>query len=72
MTMTPASTARLIAGKVLNDHGSGSVDDIAKGIDWATEQGADVISMSLGGPGKDTFIPPAIKRAVLALSLIHI
>jgi subtilisin len=61
-----APEADLIAGKVLNDNGSGGVDDIAKGIDWATEQGADVISMSLGGPGKDSFIPPAIKRAVLA------
>ncbi len=34
----------LIIGKVLGDDGSGGVDAIAAGIDWATENGADVIT----------------------------
>lgn len=44
-----AIEADLIVGKVLSDQGSGSSSGIAAGIRWAVEQGADVISMSLGG-----------------------
>lgn len=49
--------------KVLGDNGSGSVVDIAHGIDYAvTTWGVDVISLSLGGPSQDSYIPPAFKR----------
>jgi subtilisin len=58
-----APEAQLLVAKVLGDTGSGGVDDIANGIKWAVEQGADVISLSLGGGGADTFIPPALKIA---------
>lgn len=59
--------ADLIVVKVLNDNGSGRVDQIAHGIDWAVTEGkADVISMSLGGPTPDTFQQPAIQRAIAA------
>lgn len=44
-----APDAELLVGKVLSNSGSGSSSGIAAGIRWATEQGADVISMSLGG-----------------------
>ena len=37
-------------GKVLNDAGRGSDDQIIDAIDWAAERGARVISMSLGSP----------------------
>lgn len=56
----------LLVGKVLSDQGSGSVDGIARAIDWATINKADVISMSLGGPGSDGWIPPALERAEAA------
>lgn len=40
---------RIMPIKVLGADGSGSTDAINKGIRWAMQNGADVISMSLGG-----------------------
>lgn len=39
---------RALIGKVLADDGRGSSEMIFRGIRWASEEGADVISMSLG------------------------
>ena len=58
-----APECKLINGKVLGDRGSGLSTGIAAGIDWAVEQGADVISMSLGSDTPDSRIHAAIKRA---------
>lgn len=44
-----APNAELIRGKVLSNSGSGGSDGIAAGIRWAADEGATVISMSLGG-----------------------
>jgi thermitase len=41
----------LLNGKVLGDNGSGFFSDIDTGIEWAADNGAKVISMSLGGSG---------------------
>ena len=49
-----APDATLHAVKVLDCCGSGSFDDIAAGIEWATDEGHDVINMSLGGPESET------------------
>lgn len=61
-----APEAELLVGKVLGDGGGGTGDQIAAGIDWAIAQGADIVSMSLGGGGYDGTQHAAVKRAVAA------
>lgn len=54
--------ARLIAIKVLDKKGRGYTDDIAAGMIYAVDNGADIISMSLGGSESD-FINDAVDYA---------
>ena len=58
-----APDAELIVFKCLSNQGSGSSSAIAAGIRWAAEQGADVISLSLGGGGSDRETNEAIDFA---------
>ncbi|MEV0636811.1 S8 family serine peptidase [Streptomyces sp. NPDC050619] len=44
-----APGARLLVGKVLDDSGSGDDSGILAGMQWAVQQKAKVVSMSLGG-----------------------
>jgi hypothetical protein len=44
-----APGASLMAAKVLDASGSGTASDVMLGIEWCVENGADIISMSLGG-----------------------
>ncbi|MFJ7045088.1 S8 family peptidase [Streptomyces sp. NPDC101112] len=51
-----APGAKLLIGKVLDDQGQGDDAGIIAGMEWAADQGADVINLSLGGrdtPGVD-------------------
>lgn len=51
-----APGARLLIGKVLDDSGEGEDSGVIAGMQWAVEQGAEVVNMSLGGtdtPGID-------------------
>lgn len=45
-----APDASLLAAKVLRGDGSGKMSDVMAGVEWAAEQGAQVINLSLGGP----------------------
>lgn len=58
-----APQAKARSYKVLSDGGSGSVEGIANAIRKATDDGCDVLSMSLGGPSADSYIPPALTYA---------
>lgn len=61
-----APEASLLIGKVLGDSGSGSLEAVVQGIDWAVKEGANVINMSLGAPNGTPSLHAAVKRAVEA------
>ncbi|NQU68561.1 MAG: S8 family serine peptidase [Candidatus Marinimicrobia bacterium] len=54
----------IMSVKVLDSGGSGNDTDIADAITWASDNGADVISMSLGGGGYTGYLDNAINYAV--------
>jgi len=54
---------QLMNGKVLNDKGSGAYSWVANGITWATDNGAKVINMSLGGSAKSSTLERAVNYA---------
>lgn len=55
--------AMIMPVKVLNSSGSGSTANIAAGIDWASANGADVLSLSLGGSGFSQTMQDAVNLA---------
>jgi len=59
-----AHCARLMPIKVLTGGGSGSVADVASGIRFAADNGAQVINMSLGGRIKSKILEDAINHAL--------
>jgi subtilisin family serine protease len=63
-----APGARLWAVKVLDSAGSGAISGIIAGVDYVTQNAAeiDVASMSLGAPGSSTALHQAIQSSVAA------
>lgn len=65
-----APDARLMGAKVLSSSGSGSYSSIIAAIDWAVQNDAHVISMSLGGPhsqAMDDAVNSAISQGVIVV-----
>jgi type VII secretion-associated serine protease mycosin len=58
-----AGRAKILPVRVLNSEGDGTDADVAAGIIWATNHGADVINLSLGGPGSSPVLEDAVARA---------
>jgi subtilisin family serine protease len=58
-----APKTKVIPVKVLDDKGSGDLSNVAAGIRWSADQGADFITMSLGSPTPTPIIQEAVKYA---------
>jgi serine protease len=71
-----AFRAKLMPVRVLDRFGRGRADDIAKGIQFATAQGADVINMSFNFgcdrqvPGVDEALRQAYQRGVVTVASV--
>ncbi len=58
-----APGANLLNVKVINRDGDGRISDIIAGIEWAIDNGADVLSLSLGGMNLGETNPPVTMAA---------
>ena len=58
-----APTVKFLSVKVLRAEGWGTNEEIADGICWAADNGADVINLSLGGWGRSQVIQDAVDYA---------
>jgi len=63
MNIGIAPGANLINAKVLDASGSGYTSGIIEGMGWAVEEGADIISMSLGGDPMSGLSDPMTEAA---------
>lgn len=58
-----AHCAKLMPVKVLSRQGWGTMADVAEGIRWAADHGAQVVNLSLGAPIKSKVVENAVKYA---------
>lgn len=64
-----APGARIMNGKVLGDSGSGPISGVIAGAEWAAENGAHIVNMSLGGTVTDGTDP--VSLAIESLTEQH-
>jgi len=57
-----APGAQILPVRALGADGAGNTVDLAIGIDWAYDRGADVISLSLSGQGSDPLVRDLLAR----------
>lgn len=56
--------ARVMGVKVLDTGGRGSDSTIARGINWAVDNGAKIVNLSLGGTAYNKTLSTAVQRAL--------
>ena len=61
-----ADGVAILPVKVVDDHGAGWASDVAEGIIWAVEQGADVINLSLTATQDAPVLQDAVAHAAAA------
>jgi len=59
-----ATKCSLVIGKILDDQGRGNDSWMAAGIRWASNVGANIISISAGGPQKSKIVGDALAYAM--------
>lgn len=59
-----AHCAKLMPVKVLSARGWGTMADVAEGIRWSADHGAQVINLSLGAPVKSKVVENAVNHAI--------
>ncbi len=57
------SDCSMLSARALDDSGGGSLSDIADAITWSTDQGAEIINLSLGGGGFTQTLKNAVSYA---------
>ncbi|HEX6682680.1 MAG TPA: S8 family serine peptidase [Candidatus Limnocylindrales bacterium] len=62
--------SELLSGKVLGDEGTGSFSDIIEGMQWAADQGARIVNLSLGTDFPSNGSDP-LSQAVESLTASH-
>jgi hypothetical protein len=58
-----APRARVMPVRVLDENGAGWMSDIARGVTYAVDNGADVVNLSLGGTSADPVLKTALEYA---------
>jgi len=62
-----AKRVDLLVAKAINDEGQGTDGTVSDSVDWCVQQGADIISLSLGGSqsfGSDFFTTDELERSI--------
>ncbi|MGB1461457.1 MAG: S8 family peptidase [Candidatus Thalassarchaeaceae archaeon] len=62
-----AKEVELLVAKAINDEGQGTDETVSDSVDWCVQQGADIISLSLGGSqsfGSDFITTDELERSV--------
>lgn len=60
-----AGRCKLMPVRALDDEGAGNGMDVATGVIWAVDHGANVINLSLGGPEPNETLERAIQYALM-------